>query len=485
VGARVTHLPWIEQRARLARALADERRELLARVPFAPELERAPPALERLARPVVALASEASADTQALLRTLGTDVPWRWLEVGVARAEDPLAEAGEPAADFALSELSEHCLLLLSAHTPPSAQERAWLGRLAQSFPEGTLQLVLVHPGPLPTAPEARTRLPGGVKPPRALPVFAVSLTGEGVEALRDEVAERVAARQLVLLDEAMRDWSRLLADLHALLELRPLAPARPGTLSRLRLGLDEVLGDEGRQLEHTLPRLVDACVEELVGRLPGSQRRLTELLREKLGARLEPALGALRERLERRMAQELARDVEAPLRAALADRFGHLVEPRAAFFDWDSARSGGLLALGAATLMGSVRKRGGWALAGAALVGGVVAGMLGKGARLRTPEELRREVALPLLEKSHGQLKQALDASRADVRHLCDLLDKAAEIFSSERGEAYDPARLGEALTQAEIQRQRLGRELEELRWKHRLEAIAPATATAPPARV
>ena len=212
----MTHLPWIEDRARLARALADERRELLARMPFAPELEKRPPSLERLARPVVALASEAAADAQALLGTLGTDVPWRWLEVGVARGEDAWGEAGEGAGDFALSELSEHCLFVLSAHTPPSAEERAWLGRLAQSFPEGALQLVLVHTGPLPTSLEERVRLPGGVKPPRALPVLAVSLTGEGLRDLRDAVAERVAARQLALLDEAMHDWSRLLSDLHA-----------------------------------------------------------------------------------------------------------------------------------------------------------------------------------------------------------------------------------------------------------------------------
>ena len=474
----MTHAEHIQQRARLARGLATERRELLARVPFAHELERSAPALERLARPVVALVGEAPADTSALRQALGADMPWRWLEVGVARSEDLMSAVGDLGPDLSLAELSEHCLLLLSADTPPSEEEQAWLRHLPESFPDGTLQLVLVHRGALPEpSPDASPRLPRGAQLPHALPVLEVSLLGEGVEALREAVAERVAARQLALLDAAMKDWSRLLADLHALLELRHLAPLRPGTLSRLRLGLDEVLADEGRRLEQELPRFVEACVDALHPRLPESQRRLTEAFREKLSERIEPSLHALRARLERRMAQELARDVEGPTRAALTDRFGRLVEPRALFFDWSSARTGGLAALGAAALMSSMRKKGGWALAGAALVGGVLAGMLGRGARLRTDEELRREVAEPLLEESRQRLQEALDASRADVHHLCDLLQKAADIFSPERAVAYDAERMGEAISQAESQRKRLDRELEELRWKHRLEALTGPT--------
>ncbi|MBM7112416.1 hypothetical protein [Archangium primigenium] len=473
-----THAEHIIERARLVRGLLAERRELFARVPFARALESSPSALERLARPVVALAGEGPADTAAVRQALGEDVPWRWLEVGVARYEEQASLTGDLGPDLSLATLAEHCLLVLSAETPPSEEERAWLRQLPEAFPGGALQLVLVHREALapPTEGEA-PRWPRGLPSVPGLSVHAVSSRGEGIEALREAVARRVAAWQLAGLDAAMKDWRRLLADLQTLVELRPLVPLGAGTLSRLRLGLDEVLADEARRVETELPRVVEACVDALRPRLPESLRRLNEAARERLGEALEPSLHALRARLEGRMARELARDGEGASRAALTDRFGRLVEPEALFFDWRSARTGGLAALGAAAMVGTVRQKGGWALAGAALVGGLVAGLMGRGTLLRTDEELRREVGGPLLEQARRRLQEALETSRADVHRLCDLLHQASKVFASGTDAAHDVTRLGEAISQAEREGQRLNQEWERLRWKHRLEALtAPA---------
>ena len=55
----MTHDEHIREQARIARALAAERQGLFEQVPFARELERGAPDLERIARPVVAVAGTA------------------------------------------------------------------------------------------------------------------------------------------------------------------------------------------------------------------------------------------------------------------------------------------------------------------------------------------------------------------------------------------------------------------------------------------
>ncbi|HZI06927.1 MAG TPA: hypothetical protein VEZ71_23080 [Archangium sp.] len=274
-----------------------------------------------------------------------------------------------------------------------------------------------------------------------------------------------------MLLEEALKDWSALLEDVHTLLGMRGLAKLRPETLARLQSSLDELLREESQRLEGELPRLAEDSLRELEPRLPEAQRRLTRAFREKLSARVEPRSHALRQRLDAVLARELARDLEAEAGGkatlALADRFGRLVEPRSLFFDWGFARTGGMAGVGAALLTGVARKHGGWAVMGAALLGGVLAGLLGKGTRVNTAEELKRVVAEPLLEDSLRRLKQATETSRADVERLCGLLRKVAEIFSPAQARTYDPERLEQAVTQAEGRREQLGRELSELQWK------------------
>ncbi|MFY0527139.1 hypothetical protein ACN28I_29680 [Archangium gephyra] len=468
------HDEHIREQAQLARSLAAERRGLFEQVPFARELERTPAALERIARPVVAVAGNASVGKSTLLRALGSDVPWKWLEV----------ESGGSGEEGGLSvgELAEHCLLVLAAEAPPSQEMLAWLQQLAEAFPEDSLQLVLTRCDLLPeglTPDGARERLEQVLReavPHRTLSVFTVSGTGgAGLESLREELAGKLARRQRGLLEEALKDWSRLLEDVQALLGMRELAKLRPETLTRLQVSLDELLREESQRLEGELPRLAEDSLRELEPRLPEAQRRLTQAFREKLSARVEPRSHALRQRLDAVLARELARDLEdkdggkdgGKATLALADRFGRLVEPRSLFFDWGFARTGGMAGVGAALLTGVARKHGGWAVMGAALLGGVLAGLLGKGAKVNTAEELKRVVAEPLLEDSLRRLKQATETSRADVERLCGLLRKVAEIFSPAQARTYDPERLEQAVTQAEGRREQLGRELSELQWK------------------
>ncbi|HEX5752494.1 MAG TPA: hypothetical protein VFZ09_40185 [Archangium sp.] len=464
------HEAHIREQAQLARRLSDERSHLFEQVPFARELERGEPELERIARPVVAVAGAARVGKSTLKRALGTEVPWKWLEVE--------SGGGGETGGLSVGGLAEHCLLVLTAGEAPSGEVLAWLPRLAEAFPEGSLQVVLTRCDALPEgmpAGTARERLEPVLReavPARTLPVLTVSgSTGEGLEALRAQVAEALARRQRVLLEEALKDWSGVLADVHALLGMRELARLRPETLTRLRLGLDDLLREEGRRLEGELPRLAEESVRELEPRLPETQRALTRAFREKLGARVEPRSHALRQRLDQVLARELARDVEdkagGKARLELADRFGRLVEPRSLFFDWGFAKRGGVAGVGAAMVTGVARKHGGWAVLGAALLGGVLAGLLGRGAKVNTAEELKRVVAEPLLEDSLRRLKEATENSRADVERLCGLLRKVAEIFSPEQARTHDVERWGQAVTEAESRREQLGRELTELQWK------------------
>lgn len=459
------HEEHIREQARLARQLADERSRLLEQVPFARELERREPELERIARPVVAVAGAARVGKSTLRRELGADVPWKWLEVEAGGA----GEGG-----LSVGELAEHCLLVLPAGEAPSRGVLAWLPRLTEEFPEGSLQVVLTHCDALPegsSAGTARERLEQVLReavPERTLPVLTVSgTTGEGLEAVREALAEALARRQRVLLEEALTNWSGVLADVHALLGMKDLARLRPETLARLRLCLDELLREESQRLEGELPRLAEESLRELESRLPEAQRSLTRAFREKLSARVEPRSHALRQRLDEVLARELARDVEGKAQLELADHFGRLVEPRSLFFDWGFARTGGMAGVGAAMVSGVARKHGGWAVLGAALVGGVLAGLLGRGTKVNTAEELKRVVAEPLLEDSLRRLKEATESSRADVERLCGLLRKVAEIFSPEQARAYDVGQLGRAVTEAEGRREQLGRELTELQWK------------------
>jgi hypothetical protein len=460
------HEAHIREQAELARQLTAERGQLFEQVPFARELERGEPELERIARPVVVVAGTARVGKSTLLRALGADVPWKWLEVESGGS----GEAG----GLSVGELAEHCLLVLTAGEAPSREALAWLKQLAEVFPEGSLQIILTRCDALPegmSAGTARGQLEQVLReavPQRILPVFTVfGPPGEGLEALRAEVAEKLAWRQRVLLEEALKDWSGVLADVHALLGMRDLAKLRPETLTRLRLSLDELLREESQRLEGELPRLAEDSLRELESRLPEAQRSLTRAFREKLIARVEPRSHALRQRLDEVLARELARDVEGKAHLELADRFGRLVEPRSLFFDWGFARTGGVAGVGAAMATGVARKHGGWAVLGAALLGGMLAGLLGRGTKVNTAEELKRVVAEPLLEDSLRRLKEATETSRADVERLCGLLRKVAEIFSPARAQAYNAERLGQAVTRAEGRREQLGRELTELQWK------------------
>jgi hypothetical protein len=479
----MTHDESIREQGRIARGLAAEQRELFSRVPFAQELERAPRDLERIARPVVAVAGTGAVGKSTLIQALGpkAELPWKWLEVEVPVSQDGSAVSEESSGGMGVGELAEHCLLVLSAREAPSPEVLVWLQQLVEVFPEGALQVVLTRCDQLSegeTVGSLLERLDLLLKetvPQRTFVALAVSgHTGEGLDTLRQELVEKVAVRQREGLQEALKDWDTLLGDARALLELRDLAKLRPETLMRLRLRLDELLAEESRWLAGALPRLAEECLRELEPRLPESQRKLTQSFREKLSARVEPRLGVLRQRLHEELTRELSRDVDSQSTLALAERFGRLVEPHGLFLGWKGARMGGRVGVGGALLKGVARKHGGWAVMGAALLGGVLAGLLGKGTKLRTAEELRRGVSEPFLEDARQRLKQAAATSQADVERLCNLLRKVSELFAPGRAEADDPERLGQLVTQAASRRQQLDRELTELQWQAALQGSA-----------
>ena len=479
----MTHEEHIREQGRIARELAAERRALFEQVPFAPELEREAQDLERIARPVMAVVGAERVGKSALIDALGTGLPWKWLELGAPGDGEPLPLDHDfsPGSSLPVGEMAEHCVVVFSAGEPPSRDVLTWLEQLCEAFPEGTLQGVLTRCDRLPSgmSPTAAcvelSAVLRDLLPQRTLPLLAVSgVTTEGLEALRHALARQLAERQRALLRAAFQDWRALLVDLRALLSMKDLARVKPETLSRLRLCLEELLLEEEGKLGAELEGLVEESGRGLGARLPETQRRLERLFREQLVQRLEPRREALRQQLGQTLARELARDVEGPVSLEVAERFAPLLEAESLFFDGKRAGQGGLVGVGAALLAGAARrKHGGWALVGAALVGGVLAGLLGKGERVRTPEELQRVVGAPLLEETRRRLEETTRAARGDIERLCTLLQKVSVIFSPSGDRAYDAERLAQAVTQAEGRHRHLDEELEALRWKHRLEGL------------
>lgn len=475
----MTHEEHIREQGRLARALAEQRQALFAQVPFAAQLERIPLELGRMERPVMAVVGAEGVGKSALIQALGPELPWKWMELGApTETSDTPPELEElPGPGLPVGEMAEHCLVVFAAGEPPSRDVLAWLGQLTELFPEGTLQVVLTRCDTLPlgTSPEtARELLTEALRdavPQRTLSVLTVSTTQPpSLEALRQALAQQLSARQHTLLEVAVKEWGTLLTDVRALLGMRELARVRPETLARLRLSLEELLTQESERLGGELPRLTRDIGRELEAQLPETEQRLMKAFREKFNTRMEPRREALRQRFAQTLTRELARDVEGSVPVELADRFGHLLEPEPLFFDWKRSKQVGMVGAGAAMLLGALRKKGAWMVIGTAVLGGVLAGLLSKGKRVRTAEDLQRVVAEPLLDESWKRLEQATQTCRGDIDRLCHLLRKVAEISSTGGAEAWDAGQLGQAVTQAEERRGQLDRELGELHWKHQL---------------
>ena len=474
----MTHEQHIREQGRIARELDTERQALFQRVPFAQQLERSPPELQRMARPVIAVLG--TDGKTALVRALGPQLPWKWMELGAPADLEFLAVdySYPPGPALPVGEMAEHCLVVFGAGEPISQNVVDWLAQLVEAFPPGTLQVVLTCDEPPPegvTRDSAHSQLTQTLReavPQRELPVMLVSPSQpEELEALRDALARQLAERQRTLLEAALAEWSTLLEDLRSFLGMKDLVRVQPETLSRLQMCLDSLLAEGSQTLGEELPRLAHDCARELEAELPGTESQLTQVLRERLGARMEPQREALRERLAEALTRELARDVEGPVPVTLADRFGHLVEPQPLFFDWRLARQAGVVGAGASLLWGAVRKHKGWGLViGTALLGGVLAGLLGRGKRVRTAEELRRLVTEPLLEDSRQRLEQATATCRADIDRLCHLLRKVVDIFAPVEGAMDDPEPLLLAVSGADTRREQLERELTELQWKHQV---------------
>ncbi len=414
--------------------------------------------------------------------------PWQWLDSPGVNTETQ-KQAPEAGAPLQAHEVADHCLFVTSALQPLSLSDLTQLQQLAGSFPGDTLRIILTRCDQL--SEEERTsvldyvrKLLKEVLPQRMLQVIPLSSkTGEGIPALRETLAEELYRRQKEQLDAALKGWGTLLEDLRVLLEMRDLASLKPETLTRLRTRLDDLLVDESLQLSGDVSRFAEEVLRELAPALPGKQRHLTTLFREKLGARLESRLASVHQRINQELTAELRHDMKRETTVELANRFGPLVSDEL-FFDWRSAaKAGSLVSAGAALLMGAAPTPVGWALAGAALIGGLLGGIMGSASTLDSPDALRRLVVGPILLDAEQRLRQATQAAREDLGHLCTLLQKVAEVFSGPDSGRYDVARLQQTLALARTRHEHLGRELRELRQKMELDRIHAHLYPTPPA--
>jgi GTP-binding protein EngB required for normal cell division len=418
--------------------------------------------------------------------------PWQWLDSPGVNTETQKQASGAP---LQAHEVADHCLFVTSALQPLSLSDLTQLQQLSGSFPGDTLRIILTRCDQL--SEEERTsvldyvrKLLKEVLPQRMLQLVPVSSkTGEGISELRQALAEGIYRRQKEQLEAALKGWGVLLEDLRVLLEMRDLASLKPETLTRLRTRLDDLLVDESLQLSGDLSRFAEEVLRELTPALPGKQRHLTTLFREKLGARLESRLTRLHQRVNEELTGELRHDMKRETTVELANRFGPLLSDEL-FFDWRSAaKAGGLVSAGAALLMGAAPTPVGWALAGAALIGGLLGGIMGSASTLDTPDALRRLVVGPILLDAEQRLRQATQAARDDLGHLCTLLQKVAEVFSGPESGRYDVARLQQTLALARTRHEHLGSELREFHQKVELDRIhshlypPPPSPPAPPA--
>jgi GTP-binding protein EngB required for normal cell division len=414
--------------------------------------------------------------------------PWQWLDSPGVNTETQKQAPG-PGAPLQAHEVADHCLFVTSALQPLSLSDLTQLQQLAGSFPGDTLRIILTRCDQL--SEEERTsvldyvrKLLKEVLPQRMLQVVPLSSkTGEGIPALRESLAEGIYRRQKEQLEAALKGWGGVLEDLRVLLEMRDLAELKPETLTRLRTRLDDLLVDESLQLGGDLSRFAEEVLRELTPALPGKQRHLTTLFREKLGARLESRLASVHQRVNQELTGELRHDMKRETTVELANRFGPLLGEEL-FFDWRSAaRTSGLVSAGAALLMGAAPTPVGWALAGAALIGGLLGGIMGSASTLDSTDALRKLVVAPILLDAEQRLRQATQAAREDLGHLCTLLQKVAEVFAGPEAGRYDVARLQQTLALARTRHEHLGRELRELHQKIELDRIHSRLYPSPPA--
>ncbi|HVG61055.1 MAG TPA: GTPase domain-containing protein, partial [Hyalangium sp.] len=310
------HEKSIREQGRFAQRLAEDIRALLGAVPFGAEVYRSRYALERLARPVVAVTGAEGVGKSTLVRALD--------EVGVSPVEWwEVAPSAGP-----LNGRAEVFVLVTSAVQPLPLGDLTLLHGLAESAPDLALRVVLTRADELatdelPAVQERVRKLLAEALHGRTISFAAVSgRTGAGISTLREELLEALFLVQRDRLLEEVAGWGAALADLHALLEMRELAAVKPETIERLRTRLDGLLVEEGARIRGQLTGVVEQFVRGKEAALPRSQRQLTNALREAFVAKLRQEVEGIQPRLNQELAEALRGDVDTATTLALTNRF-------------------------------------------------------------------------------------------------------------------------------------------------------------------
>jgi hypothetical protein len=498
----------IREQRRIAQEFAEDRKYLLAQVPFGSELEQTRFDLERIASPTVAVAGAYSVGKSALINALcGAEIlpvgvtpttlvpimlgggavefclvntaegsrketltaeglrnlvthkesparyvivesprvahiPWTWLDAPGVNAD--LQKAAD--LDLKPQDVADVCLLATSSLQPLSLSDLGQLVQLAEIFPGERLCLVLTRWDQLgleerETVLRYVREMLASALPQRQIKIFSVSRKDTSALAqIREHLSATVYHHQKAQLEEALDHWKETLADLGALLEMRELAQVKPETLQQLQKKLDDVIIESGAQLKLELPRFMAELHRQAVNDLPSPHRQLEESFQEKFQEQFAPRLHAIGQRINEELMAELRKDLtKKQTSVSLANRFLGLLEPSNPFFDWMSATQvGGVATVGAALLAAGAATPVGWAIAGAAVIGGLLGGLIGSASTIDSADELQEKVVAPLTQKYQQLLSSAIASYRRDLAHLSKLMQKVVAIFSQEEASSY-----------------------------------------------
>lgn len=372
-------------------------------------------------------------------------IPWQWLDAPGVNADIQKS----PGLDLRPQEVADLCVLATSALQPLSLSDLTQLVQLAELFPDDRLCLAITRWDQLaasdrePVQRYIREMLADAL-PGKQLKLFIVSSKdGTNLDSLRAYLADAVYKYQQERLGQALDAWKETLADLRALLGMRELAEVKPETLRQLRSKLDDSIIESGAQLKSELPRFMADLHRQHSGTLPFPHRELQESFRKKVQEHFGPRLQEIGQRINDDLMAELRKDLTKQTSVSLTNRFLGLLEPSDPFFDWISATqvggvAGAGAAVGAALLTAGALTPVGWAIAGAAMLGGLLGGFIGSASTIDSPDELDKKIVVPLTQEYQQHLANAISSYRSDFAHLCRLMEKVITIFSKPEAGGY-----------------------------------------------
>ncbi|WP_158620098.1 dynamin family protein [Corallococcus sicarius] len=384
---------------------------------------------------------------------------WHWLDTPGVNADmqrqAPLRLQARDIADI--------CILATSALQPLTLSDLTQLREVGKIFKGNNLCVALTRIDQLPSGELASVEryvreMLDQALPGRALKVLPVS-NGDAasLSALTQHLADVVYHHQKERLKEALEAWQNMIVHLQQLLEMRELLQVKSTTVQRIRTRLDAVILESGALLTTDLPIFMDETCRELKVRLPASQRQLLDTFRARFHQRFAERLQEIGARINRELAEALQQDVSSPISVTLANRFLRLLEPTNPFFDWASATLGGTMGAGAAAsaaLLSAALPPVGLMLAGAAVIGGLLGGLIGSASLIENGDELKEKIGRPTTLEYQQHLDAAIYSYRTDLQHLCRLIDQVSTIFSKPTAAAYDVQNMLQVLSMAEDRR-------------------------------